>query len=63
MKSFFFTFKPDTQNPKRGWPMAELQRLVKSCSIGNRAEENWRFRNRKEVSLGDRVFLLRQGKF
>jgi predicted HNH restriction endonuclease len=35
---------------------------VRSHGLGKRTEEKWRFRNRTEVSLGDRVFLLRQGK-
>ena|SRR5882724_9305880 len=62
MKSFLITFKPDSENPERGWPLTELQRLVRSHGLGKRTEEKWRFRNRTEVSLGDRVFLLRQGK-
>ncbi len=35
---------------------------MRSHGLGKRTEEKWRFRNRTEVSLGDRVFLLRQGK-
>src|SRR5260370_4916366 len=62
MRSFLITFKPATENPERGWPLEELQRLVRHRRAGERVEEKWRFRNRKDVSLGDRVFLLRQGK-
>src|SRR6516225_5886428 len=62
MKSFLITFKPDSENPERGWPLAELQRLVRRHELGKRTEEKWRFHNRREVSIGDRVFLLRQGK-
>lgn len=62
MKSFLITFKPRTENRERGWPLLELQRLVTRRRDGKRVEEKWRFRNYKGVSLGDRVFLLRQGK-
>src|ERR1700684_244462 len=62
MKSFLITFKPQTENRKRGWPLEELQRLVKRQRAGETVEEKWRFINRKDVSRGDRVFLLRQGK-
>lgn len=62
MKSFLITFKPAAENPEHGWPLEELQRLVKRHRAGERVVEAWRFHNRKAVSLGDRVFLLRQGK-
>lgn len=62
MKTFLITFKPDTENPERGWPLEELQRLVKRHLAGEHVEEKWRFKNRTEVTRGDRVFLLRQGK-
>jgi 5-methylcytosine-specific restriction protein A len=62
MKSFLITFKPAAENPEHGWPLEELKRLVKRHRAGERVVEAWRFHNRKAVSLGDRVFLLRQGK-
>jgi len=62
MKSFLITFKPSTENRERGWPLQELQKLVRRFRAGERVEEEWRFRNYKAASLGDRVFLLRQGK-
>jgi 5-methylcytosine-specific restriction protein A len=62
MKSFLITFKPATENPEHGWPLEELQKLVRRCQAGERAIEPWRFHNRKNVSIGDRVFLLLQGK-
>jgi 5-methylcytosine-specific restriction protein A len=62
MKSFLITFKPATESPDRGWPMRELQDLVRRHRSGERFEEKWRFHNRKNVSTGDRVFLLLQGK-
>jgi len=62
MNSFLITFKPDTENPERGWPLTELQKLVQRCRAGEPTVEAWRFHNRKAVALGDRVFLLLQGK-
>lgn len=62
MKSFLITFKPATENAKRGWPLEKLLRLVRLHSEGERVEEDWRFHNRHDVSVGDRVFLLLQGK-
>lgn len=61
-KAFLITFKPASENPERGWPLTELQRLVRQLKNGDVVEENWRFRNRKDVADGDRIFLLLQGK-
>jgi predicted HNH restriction endonuclease len=62
MNSFLITFKPDTESRERGWPLENLQKLVSRHRAGERVEEKWRFHNRKDVSPGDRVFLLLQGK-
>ena len=62
MKAFLITYKPATENPELGWPIEELRRLVKTNQAGQRAIEPWRFRNLKDVKIGDRVFLLLQGK-
>lgn len=62
MQSFLITYKPATENPKSGWPIQELKRLVSTCLKQGWAEEDWRFRSLKKVSLGDRIFLLLQGK-
>src|SRR5690242_7953729 len=62
MKSFLITFKPAAENPERGWPLEKLQRLIRRQREGERVKQKWRFHNRKNVSLGDRVFLLLQGK-
>jgi hypothetical protein len=40
----------------------EIQDLAERTRAGKRAVESWRFRNRSEVSVDDRVFLLQQGK-
>jgi 5-methylcytosine-specific restriction protein A len=62
MKAFLITFKPASENPERGWPLEQLQRLITLRGEGRRVEEKWRFHNRKDVTIGDRVFLLLQGK-
>jgi len=62
MNSFLITFKPATESPERGWPLDELQKLVRRHRAGERVEEIWRFKNRRDAGLGDRVVLLEQGK-
>jgi 5-methylcytosine-specific restriction protein A len=62
MNSFLITFKPATENPERGWPLEELQRLVRRTDKGLAVGEPWRFHARKQAKLRDRVFLLLQGK-
>ena len=61
-RSFLITFKPALEYPKRGWPLEELLKLVKRFSNGEPVQEDWRFANRTKANLGDRVFLLLQGK-
>src|SRR5580765_3974708 len=62
MTSFLITFKPSAESPERGWPLEDLQKLVHRFHRQGTVEDNWRFINRKDVSTGDRVFLLLQGK-
>lgn len=62
MNAFLITYKPESENRERGWPIEELQRLVNGTRNHNTIRVDWRFRNRKDVSTGDRVFLLVQGK-
>jgi hypothetical protein len=62
MTSFLITFKPSAESPERGWPLEDLQKLVHRFHRQGTVEDNWRFINRKDVSIGDRVFLLLQGK-
>jgi hypothetical protein len=62
MGTFLITFKPASENPEHGWPLEKLQSLVRRQQSGDTVEEKWRFHNRKDVALGDRAFLLLQGK-
>jgi 5-methylcytosine-specific restriction enzyme A len=62
MKSFLITYKPSNENPDLGWPVEELQKLLRRKNDVEKPKEMWRFRNRSEVAEGDHVFLLLQGK-
>ena len=62
VSSFLITFKPASENQGRGWPLEKLQQLATRISNGGEVIEAWRFHNRKDVSVGDRVFLLQQGR-
>jgi hypothetical protein len=61
MKSFLITFRPISES-KRGWPLEDLQNYARRSGKGEIVKTGWRFINRKDVSIGDRVFLLMQGK-
>lgn len=54
-------YKPATENRKRRGPIEKLRELVRKHQAGEKPIEPGRFKNRKEVALGDRVFLLLQG--
>jgi hypothetical protein len=62
VNSFLITFKPDTESPRLGWSLKSVQNLARQLLRGGRITDPWRFRNRKDVEPGDRVFLLMQGK-
>jgi len=62
MNSFLITFKPKTENPKKGFPLEYLNQFINTLNEGKQVVENWRFHNRKDVSIGDRIFLLAQGR-
>lgn len=62
MNSFLITFKPDTESPRLGWSLQSVQNLARQLLRRGHITDPWRFRNRKDVKAGDRVFLLMQGK-
>lgn len=62
MGSYLITFKPSTENPGRGWPLSELQKLINEYKEKGSAREPWRFKNSR-AQTGDQVFLLCQGEF
>jgi hypothetical protein len=61
-KAFLITFKPAVESANRGWPLQNLQRLVWRHLIGEQVIETWRFSNRLDARVGDRVFLMVQGQ-
>jgi len=62
VNSFLITFKPDTENPRLGFSLKSVQNLAWKLFRRGHITDPWRFRNRKDVKPGDRVFLLMQGK-
>lgn len=62
MTAYLITWKSNTENKKNGWPEHELSRLVQSLESTGKAIEPWRFSRRSGLVVGERVFLLRQGR-
>ena len=62
MSAFLLTWKPQSENKKYGWPLKDLQELVSKVERSGAAVEPWRLVNRRESKIGDRVFLIQQGK-
>lgn len=62
MNSFLITFKPQSESPERGWALKSLRKLAWRMRRNKGVIDPWRFRNQKDVSVGDRAFLLMQGK-
>ena len=62
MIAYLITFRPQTENPEQGWPVEKLAALARRVKKQGSARETWRFNRKKGVKVGERVFLLRQGK-
>ncbi|CDY78050.1 HNH endonuclease [Caballeronia glathei] len=62
MTSYLICWKPSTENSEQGWPEAHLATLAETLSKSGRAVEPWRFNKQKGLTVGERVFLVRQGK-
>jgi 5-methylcytosine-specific restriction enzyme A len=61
MASYLITCKPSSESHERGYPIEELQNLVRRLRGGYADEGKWRFQN-THAKPRDRVFLLIQGK-
>lgn len=62
MTAHLITFRPQEESPKNGMPLAELRRLIHMRTANKPVVEYWRFHGYRQAVLGDRVFLLLQGK-
>ena len=62
MTAHLITFRPKEETPNRGMPLAELRRLIRMRTANKPVVVKWRFHGYRQASLGDRVFLLLQGK-
>jgi HNH endonuclease len=63
MNGFLITFKPRTESPRRGWDMQSMLTLARRVQKSDRpVVDPWRFYNKRDAKVGDRAFLLLQGK-
>ena len=62
MTAHLIAFRPKEENPNKGMPLAELRRLIRMRTANKPVVVKWRFHGYRQASLGDRVFLLLQGK-
>jgi hypothetical protein len=62
MATYLVTFKPASENPEKGWPEESLAALALQVKENGVATEPWRFSKKYGVKVGERVFLIRQGK-
>lgn len=56
MRSFIMTWNPIH------WPWNELDDQIKHLNSGGRVEDKWSCGNRKDLPVGSRVFLFKQGE-
>jgi putative restriction endonuclease len=62
MTAYWLTFKPYGPSAPRGWPIEELQDLVRRFNIDpSGATEWWRIASHQSAQSGDRVYLFKQG--
>ena len=61
MAAYLISWKPVDENKEYGWPEPKLVALAEKLQKTGVAEESWRFLRRRDVKVGERVFLLRQG--
>ncbi len=62
MTAFWLTYKPLTSAAPRGWPQEQMDALVKSFDADRAsATPLWRIASSKVASIGDRVYLFKQG--
>jgi 5-methylcytosine-specific restriction protein A len=62
MPSYLISWKLAIENEERGWPVEDLIALSERLRQTGAAQERWRFRRRDGVKVGERVFVVRQGR-
>ena len=61
MTAYLIRFRPETESPKEGALLPELQRRARESAARKPIVEAWAFHAHQRVAVGDRVFLLLQG--
>ena len=62
MSAFWLTYKPLSASSPRGWPAAEMTKLVQLFETDPAsATPLWRLASHQTARVGDRVFLFKQG--
>lgn len=62
MSSYLISWKSLLENPEKGWPEEKLAKLAHSVRENGPRIEPWRFNRKKGLVVGERIFLVRQGK-
>lgn len=62
MPAFWLTYKPLGPASPRGWPPEQMEALIRSFEADpTNASPLWRIASSKSASIGDRVYLFKQG--
>lgn len=62
MTAFWLTYKPLSNTAPRGWPPEQMDALVRDFeSDPSSATPLWRIASSRSASIGDRVYLFKQG--
>lgn len=62
MTAFWLTYKPLSSVASRGWPPEQMDALVAAFEAGQPGSTPlWRIASSRAASIGDRVYLFRQG--
>lgn len=62
MSAYWLTYKPLSSSPQRGWPEAEMSKLVQLFEADPASTTAlWRIASHQAAQVGDRVYLFKQG--
>ena len=63
MNAFWLTYEEKSADTPKGWPIEELRRLIRRFQVNPvMTSAWWRLAAHRSASIGDRVYLFRQGK-